>query len=151
MENDKLQELIELRDDLENIMYRLESAMDNFTSLQNDIHDLQNESTEKIFEPYITAGFIPGAYISVVGKEHRAFKIVAIRDQQYAVADINRPDEKINMPLFRDNKYLIDRYILLDEKTAKEKASKYRIWDNGIVEMVANKSDQSNQNKDPQK
>lgn len=143
MENNKLQELIELRDDLENIIYRLESAMDNLTSLQNDIHDLQNESTEKIFEPYITAGFIPGAYISVVGKEHRAFKIVAIRDQQYAVVDVNRPDEKINMPLFRNNKCWIDRYILLDEKTAKAKASKYKTWDNGIVEMLSKTSDQS--------
>lgn len=143
MENNNIQELIELHNDLENVICRLESAMDNFRSLQSDIHDLQNESTEKIFEPYIAAGFIPGAYISVVGQEHRAYKIVAIRDCQYAVVDLNQPENKINMPLFRYNTCWIDRYILLDEKTAKAKASKCKIWDNGIVEMVANKSDRS--------
>lgn len=135
METKDLQELIELRDDLESVLDRLENAMDSFRRLQSEICDLQSKNTEEIFAPYIEAGFVPGAYIGVMGREPNAYKIVAIQDCQYAVADVNKPDVKITMVLWRNDKCFIDRYVLLDEKTAMERASKYIVLENGITEL----------------
>lgn len=135
METKDLQELIELRDDLESVLDRLENAMDSFRRLQSEISDLQSKNTEEIFAPYIEAGFVPGAYIGVMGREPNAYKIVAIQDGQYAVTDVNKPDVKITMVLWRNDKCFIDRYVLLDEKTAMERASKYTVLENGITEI----------------
>ena len=135
MQNKDLQELIELRDDLERVLDRLGNAMESFRMLQSDISDLKSKNTEEIFAPYIEAGFIPGAYIGVVGKTTNVYKIVAIQDCQYAAVDVNKPDTKITMVLWRDDKCFIDRYILLDEKTAMERASKYTVLENGITEI----------------
>lgn len=135
METKDLQELIELRDDLESVLDRLENAMDSFRRLQSEISDLKSKNTEEIFAPYIEAGFVPGAYIGVVGNETNAFKIVAIQDCQYAAVDVNKPDKKITMVLWRDDKCFIDRYVLMDEKTAMERASKYTVLENGANEI----------------
>ena len=62
MQNKDLQELIELRDDLERVLDRLENAMESFRMLQSDISDLKSKNTEEIFAPYIEAGFIPQAF-----------------------------------------------------------------------------------------
>lgn len=135
MENKDLQDLLELREDLESVLDRLENAMDSFRRLQSEISNLQNKNTEEIFAPYIKAGFVPGAYIGVAGRELHAYKIVSIQDRQYAVVDVNKPDVKIRMYLWRKGKCFIDRYVLLDEKTAMERAKKYKVHESGITEI----------------
>ena len=117
MNEHTIERLEELRNDIENVLFRLNNAMDDFRELQNEINSLYGEEVEKIFEPYISAGFIPGAYFRLTGDKHNdIYQIVAIRDRQYAAVNIKEPDKKINMPLYRDGKFFIDRFILLDEK-----------------------------------
>lgn len=112
-----LERLEELKDDLENILFRLNNAMDDFRDLQEEINSLNGAEIEKIFEPYISAGFIPGAYFRLNGDKHNnIYKIVAIRDRQYAAVNIKEPDKKINMPLYQNGKFFIDRFVLIDEK-----------------------------------
>jgi hypothetical protein len=117
MNEHTIERLEELRDDLETALFRLNNAMDDFRDLQEEINSLNGAEVEKIFEPYISAGFIPGAYFRLSGDKHNdIYKIVAIRDRQYAAVNIKELDKKINMPLYRDGKFFIDRFILLDEK-----------------------------------
>lgn len=117
MNEHSLERLEELRDDLEEMFFRLNNAMDDFRDLQSEINSLNGAEVEMIFEPYITAGFIPGAYFRLAkDKANDIYKIVAIRDRQYAAVNIKEPDKKINMPLYREGKFFIDNFVLLDEK-----------------------------------
>lgn len=112
-----LERLEELRDDIENMLFRLNNAMDDFRDLQEEINSLNSAEVEKIFEPYIVAGLIPGAHFRMTNDNTNGiYKIVAIRDRQYAAVNIENPDKKINMPLYRDGKFFIDRFILVDEE-----------------------------------
>ena len=112
-----LERLEELRDDIENILFRLNNAMDDFRDLQEEINSLNGAEVEKIFEPYIAAGLIPGAHFRLTDdKTNDIYKIVAIRDRQYAAVNIKNPDKKLDMPLYRNGKFFIDRFILVDEE-----------------------------------
>lgn len=112
-----LDRLEELRDDIENILFRLNNAMDDFRDLQEEISSLNGAEVEKIFEPYIAAGLIPGAHFRLTeDKTNDIYKIVAIRDRKYAAVNIKNPDKKLDMPLYRDGKFFIDRFILLNEE-----------------------------------
>lgn len=116
-----LERLEELRGDIENILFRLNNAMDDFRDLQEEINFLNGAEVEKIFEPYISSGFIPGAYFRLTGDKHNdIYQIVAIRDRQYAAVNIKEPDKKINMPLYRDGKFFIDRFVLVDEEEVEK-------------------------------
>jgi hypothetical protein len=115
-----LAKLEELRDDLENVLFRLNNAMEDFRDLQEEINSLNGAEVEKIFEPYISAGFIPGAYFRLFGDKHGdIYKIVAIRDRQYAAVNIKEPDKKLNMPLYQNGEFFIDRFVLVDEKEVR--------------------------------
>jgi hypothetical protein len=116
-----IEKLEELRDEIESVLLRLNNAMDDFRDLQEEINSLNGADVEKIFESYISAGLIPGAYFRINGDKHNnLYQIVAIRDRQYAAVNIKEPDKKINMPLYLDGKFFIERFILVDEKEAEK-------------------------------
>ena len=116
-----IEKLQELRDEIETTLYHLNNAIDDFRDLQEEINSLNSIEVEKIFEPYISAGFIPGAYFRLSGEKCKEiFQIVAIRDRQYAAVNIKEPDKKLNMPLYQDGKFLIDRFVLIDEKEVEK-------------------------------
>ena len=82
---------------------------------------------ESTFAPFIEAGLIPGAYFALKADEVHAYKIVSIKGDCYGAADVNSLDKVLAMPLEANGNSCIDKIILLDEKTAMERASKYTI------------------------
>ena len=57
----------------------------------------------------------------------------SIRENQYGAVDVNDPEKVINMPLERNGESYLERYTLIDEKDAMERASKYTVNENGIT------------------
>lgn len=120
-----VERLEELRDDIEMLLHKMENTIEDYSAVLNEIERQHGEDTEKIFAPFIDAGLIPGAYFMVTGDDMHVYKIVAIKADKYGVVDVNKPDKIINMPLERDGKSFLERYIKIDEKTAMEKAKLY--------------------------
>ncbi len=137
-----VERLEELRDDIEMFLHKMENTIEDYRNVLNEIERQHGEDTEKIFAPFIDAGLIPGAYFMVTGNDTNVYKIVAIKEDQYGVIDVNNPKIVINMPLARDGKSFIKRYIKIDEKTAMEKAAKYTVLENVVIEMKGNKKDE---------
>lgn len=128
-----LKNAIDLRDEIESLLYKLNSSIDDYEDLLIKIQDAERVNVEKIFAPFIEAGLIPGAYFAMKSDKLHAYKIVSIRGECYGAADVNSLDKVLNMPLERNGKSYIDKFILLDEKTAMERASKYTVLKNGIT------------------
>jgi hypothetical protein len=120
-----VERLEELRDDIEILLHKMENTIDDYRNVLNEIERQRSGDTEKIFAPFIDAGLIPGAYFMVTEDDMHVYKIVAIKADQYGVIDVNKPEKVINMPLERDGKSFLERYIKIDEKTAMEKAELY--------------------------
>lgn len=130
-----VERLEELRDDIEILLHKMENTIEDYRDVLNEIERQHGEDTEKIFAPFIAAGLIPGAYFMIDGKSTNVYKIVSIKADEYGVIDVNKPDRIIKMPLERDGKSFLERYIKIDEKTAMEKAAKYTVLENGVIEM----------------
>lgn len=120
-----VERLEELQDDIEMLLHKMENTIEDYRAVLNEIERQHGEDTEKIFAPFIDAGLIPGAYFMVTGDDMHVYKIVAIKADEYGVVDVNKPDKIIKMPLERDGKSFLERYLKIDEKTAMEKAELY--------------------------
>jgi hypothetical protein len=125
----------DLRDEIETLLYKLENSIDDYENLLHKIQDAEQENLESTFAPFIEAGLIPGAYFALKKDEVHAYKIVSIKGDCYGAADVNRLDKVLAMPLEVNGKSSIDKFILMDEKTAMERASKYTVLENGITEI----------------
>lgn len=117
----------DLRDEIETLLYKLENSIDDYENLLRKIQDAERVNVEAMFAPYIAAGLIPGAFFALKSDEVHVYKIVSIRGEAYGAADVNNLGKVLTMPLERDGKSYIDRFIVLDEKTAMERASKYPV------------------------
>jgi hypothetical protein len=121
----KLEAAKDLRDEIETLLYKLENSIDDYQNLLHKIQDAERVNLESTFAPFIAAGLIPGAYFALKKDEVHAYKIVSIKGDCYGAADVNSLDNVLVMPLEVNGNSCIDKFILLDEKTAMERASKY--------------------------
>ena len=122
-----LESATDLRDEIETFLYKLNNSIDDYEDLLHKIQDAERVNAEQIFAPFIEAGFIPGAYFALKADKVHAYKIVSIKGDCYSAADVNSLDKVLAMPLEVNGNSCIDKFILLDEKTAMERASKYTV------------------------
>jgi hypothetical protein len=125
----------DLRDEIETLLYKLENSIDDYENLLHKIQDAERENIESTFAPFIEAGLIPGAYFALKSDEVHVYKIVSIRGEAYGAADVNNLGKVLTMPLEVNGNSCIDKFILLDEKTAMERASKYTVPGSGTTEI----------------
>jgi hypothetical protein len=125
----------DLRDEIETLLYKLENSIDDYENLLHKIQDAERVNVESTFAPFLEAGLIPGAYFALKSNEVHAYKIVSIKGDCYGAADVNSLDKVLTMPLEVNGNSCIDKFILLDEKTAMERASKYTVLENGANEI----------------
>lgn len=137
-----VERLEELQYDIEMLLHKMENTIEDYREVLNELNEQRNHETEKLFAPFIAAGLIPGAYFMIDGKSTNVYKIVSIKENSYGAADVNKLDNVYKMPLEKDGKSLLERYIPIDEKTAMEKAAKYTVLENGVIEMKGNQNDE---------